>query len=98
MSGMPAPIDASELAALSEGLGISARQLLIAGARLAEMDAAQRNDPECLLRVLDDAKRGDADANASAQMLLTPIAGYAIDDLDRLFATIWPASGAKQGV
>jgi hypothetical protein len=97
MSTMAAPVDAQQLAALSERLGIPARQLLIAAARLAEAEPHLRNDPDYLRRVLDDAKHADAAAQTSAQLLLTPIADYSINDMDRLFATIWPESGAKQG-
>lgn len=97
MSGIAAPIDTAELAALSERLGIPARQLLIAAARLAELDAGLQRDPAFVQSVLDDARRHDASAHACAQMLLTPPAGYAIDDLDRLFATIWPSAGATPG-
>ena len=97
MSSMAAPVDASQLAALSERLGIPARQLLIAAARLAEAEPQLRNDPDYLRRVLDDAKHADTAAQTSAQLLLTPIADYAINDLDRLFASIWPEAGAKQG-
>jgi len=97
MSTMAAAVDASQLAALSERLGIPARQLLIAAARLAEAEPQRRNDPAYLRRVLDDAKHADAAAQSSAELLLTPIAEYAINDLDRLFASIWPETGAKQG-
>ena len=97
MSSMAAAVDASQLAALSERLGIPAHQLLIAAARLAEAEPQRRNDPDYLRRVLDDAKQADAAAQSSAQLLLTPIAEYAINDLDRLFASIWPETGAKQG-
>jgi hypothetical protein len=97
MSTMAAPVDAQQLAALSDRLGIPARQLLIAAARLAEAEPQFRDDPDYLRRVLDDAKHADAAAQSSAQLLLTPIADYAINDLDRLFAGIWPETGAKQG-
>ena len=97
MSTMAAAVDASQLAALSERLGIPARQLLIAAARLAEAEPQRRNDPDYLRRVIDDAKHADAAAQSSVELLLTPIAEYAINDLDRLFASIWPETGAKQG-
>lgn len=94
MSAPDAPFDAPRLAALSQRLGIPARQLLIAAARLAEQPERASN-PAFRERVLRDARDRSRSAEASASLLLTPVPDYAIDELDRLFATIWPASSPQ---
>jgi hypothetical protein len=91
MSAPDARIDAPRLAALSRRLGIPARHLLIAAARLAEQPE-RAGDPEFRERVLRDARDRSRSAEASARLLLTPVPDYAIDELDRLFETIWPGS------
>jgi hypothetical protein len=95
MSAPEARIDAPRLAALSRRLGIPARQLLIAAARLAE-HPERASDPAFRERVLRDARDGSRSAEASARLLLTPVPDYAIDELDRLFETIWPGSSPQR--
>jgi hypothetical protein len=91
-----ATLDTERLAELSRRLGIPARQLLVAAARLAEANPELANDPAYRQRVLQDARNESADAEAAAQLLLTPIPDYAINELDRLFASIWPDSARRQ--
>jgi hypothetical protein len=98
MSGAAAQIDSAQLAALSERLGIAPRRLLIAAARLAQAEPQRKNDPAFLREVLEDARDDDAVTESAARLLLTPIADYAINDLDRLFASLWPDVGERQGV
>jgi hypothetical protein len=95
MSAPDASIDAPRLAALSRRLGIPARQLLIAAARLADLPE-RAADPEFRAQVLRDARDRSRPAEASARLLLTPVPDYAIDELDRLFETIWPGSAPKR--
>lgn len=95
MSEPDARIDAARLAALSRRLGIPARQLLIAAARIADR-RERAADPEFRERVLSDARGHSRPADASARLLLTPVPDYAIDELDRLFETIWPGSSAQR--
>ena len=96
MSAPDARIDAPRLAALSRRLGIPARQLLIAAARLAEQPGRATADHEFRDRVLRDARAHSRSADASARLLLTPVPDYAIDELDRLFETIWPGSSRRR--
>jgi hypothetical protein len=95
MSAPDARIDAPRLAALSRRLGIPARELLIAAARLAE-HPERAGDPAFRERVLRDAHDRSRPAEASARLLLTPVPDYAIDELDRLFETIWPGSSPQR--
>ncbi len=95
MSAPDARIDAPRLAALSLRTGIPARQLLIAAARLAEQPE-RASDPEFRERVLREARDRSRSAEASARLLLTPVPDYAIDELDRLFETIWPGSSRRR--
>jgi hypothetical protein len=81
--------DDAKIAALSRRLGIPARQLLIAAARLAEAPERAR-DPAFRARIVADARTCNADAEHSARRLLTPLPDYALDEVDRLFAGIWP--------
>jgi hypothetical protein len=95
MSASDARIDAPALAALSRRLGIPARQLLMAAARLAA--APERAaDPAFRARVLRDARDRSRAAEAAARLLLTPVPDYAINEIDRLFETIWPGSAPKR--
>ncbi len=83
-------LDTERLAALSRRLGVSARQLLVAAARLADAGPAIADDPAYRERVLRDARNESEAAEGAARLLLTPFADYAINEVDRLFATIWP--------
>jgi hypothetical protein len=82
--------DEPQLSELAQRLGIPARQLLIAAARLAQADPAQASDPAFRERVLRDARNESPSAELSARLLLTPLSDYAIGELDGLFAEIWP--------
>jgi hypothetical protein len=96
MSLPDATLDDARLAALSRRLGIPVRQLLIAAARLAEADPKLANDPEYRQSVLQDARNERPSADAAAQLLLTPMPDYALNEVDRLFASIWPDSANRQ--
>lgn len=96
MNAPTGTLDEAQLAALSQRLGISARQLLIAAARLAE-DPDRAGDPAYLNRVLQDARAESPPAESAARLLLTPVPDYAINEVERLFAGIWPGSAARQG-
>lgn len=97
MSASDAGIDAARLAALSRRLGIPARQLLIAAARLAD-NPGRANDRAYRESVLRDARDGSRAAEASARLLLTPVSDVAIDELDRLFETIWPGASKPRDI
>jgi len=90
MSRVDATIDEARLAALAGRLGVQARQLLTAAARLAQADPARAADPSFRQRVLDDARNESAAAEHAARLMLTPIAQYSVNELDRLFASLWP--------
>lgn len=94
MSTAPGTIDEARLAALAGRLRVSARQLLIAAARIAQADPARASDPVFMRRVLEDARNDSAAAETAARLLLTPVADYSINELDRLFAALWPESVA----
>ena len=95
MNAPSGTLDEAALAALSRRLGISARQLLIAAARLAQ--APERAaDTEYRERVLRDAREESAAAESAARLLLTPVQDYAINEIERLFAGIWPGSSPRQ--
>lgn len=95
MNAPSGTLDGAQLAALSRRLGMSARQLLIAAARLAQ--APERAaDPAYRERVLRDARDESPAAEEAARLLLTPVPDYAINELERLFAGIWPGSSPRQ--
>ena len=96
MSQPDATLDDARLSALSSRLGIPARQLLIAAARLAAVDPRVASDPAYRQRVLLDAQNESPSAEAAARLLLTPMPDYAINEVDRLFASIWPNSANRQ--
>jgi hypothetical protein len=91
-----ATFDATQLAALSRRLGIPARQLLIAAARLANADAKLASDPAYRDSVLRDARNRSESAEAAARLMLTPLPDYALNEVDRLFASIWPETASRQ--
>jgi hypothetical protein len=96
MSTPVGTIGEARLAALAGRLGVSARQLLIAAARIADAEPACANDPAFVRRVLEDARNDSTAAEAAARLLLTPVADYSINELDRLFAGLWPDAVAGQ--
>lgn len=96
MSLPDATLDPARLLALSHRLGIAARQLLVAAARLAEADPRVASDPVYRQRVLRDARNESPSAEAAARLLLTPMPDYSINEVDRLFASIWPDSLRRQ--
>ena len=94
MNRTQALVDTAQLAALSDRLAISPHRLLIAAARLAQAEPHRRNDPVYLRQVLEEARHADPASESAARLLLTPAADYAINDLDRLFASIWHDEGS----
>jgi hypothetical protein len=86
-----ADIDAERLGDLAARLRVPARQLVIAAARLAA-DPERAADPAFRAAVLADARAASPFAEAAAHVLLAPLETFAVDEVDRLFAQIWPAS------
>ena len=97
MNASDAKLDQEQLAALSRRLHVPVRQLLIAAARLAQAEPQLAKDPAFRARVLREAKHASAAAAESAALLLTPLSDYAINELDSLFAGIWPADSRRDG-
>jgi len=92
-----AAIDPERLDALSRRLGIPARTLLVAAARLAEAGAEQAADPAFIARVLADAREGSGAAGKTAEnLLLTPVADFSTNEVERLFASLWPETARRQ--
>ena len=90
-------LDEERLAALSLRLGIPARRLLVAAARLAQAEPARAADPAFRERVLADARNGgSAAAETAANLLLTPVADFSTNEVERLFASIWPETAPRQ--
>ena len=97
MSEESAALDSERLAALSRRLGIPARKLLVAAARLAAADAAQVADPAFRARVIADAREGGSEAaDTAANLLLTPVADFSTNEVERLFAGLWPETARPQ--
>jgi hypothetical protein len=91
-----ATLDRARLDALSRRLGISARRLLLAAARLAEASAEQKADPAFRARVLADARGGGSAAAQTAEnLLLTPVADFSTNEVERLFASLWPENARR---
>jgi hypothetical protein len=91
MSVPGAGIDAKRLGELAARLGVAPRQLLIAAARLAA-DPERAGDPAFRERVLADARAAIPAAEAAARVLLAPLETFAVEEVERLFAQIWPAN------
>jgi hypothetical protein len=83
--------DAPRIDALARALELSPRQLLVAAMRLARADAADSaNEAERRRRALAQVCVAPPATEAVAALLLTPIASYAQDDIDRALANLWP--------
>lgn len=79
-------VDAKPIEALARRLGVEPRQLVLAAARLAREDvSATRVDA-----VLATARRPSTAARHVAELMATPVAGFALDDVDRALAATWP--------
>ncbi len=83
------PFDAQRFSVLAAALDTPPRHLLVAAARLARDGAIV--DPAHRARVVADARGGLGAAEGVAALLLTPIASFAMDELDRALANPWPA-------
>lgn len=81
--------DAQRFSALAAAFGTSPRHLLVAVARLARDGAMV--DPARRTRAVADARSELGAAEGVAALLLTPIASFAMDELDRALANLWPA-------
>lgn len=81
-------VDAERLARLARAFGLAPRQLALAAARLARDEAA---DSPRLRAALAAARAPSAAAQNVAALLATPIASFALDDVDRALAALWPA-------
>jgi hypothetical protein len=79
--------DTARLQALSRRLGLAPDQLALAAARLAREPGAP--DASRRSRVLAEAARPSAAAASVAALLTTPIASFALGDVDRALAAAW---------
>jgi hypothetical protein len=83
---MSAP-DTARLRALARRLGLGPGQLVLAAVRLAREPGAA--EPQRRRRVLAGAARPSAAAENVAALLQTPIASFALGDVDRALAAAW---------
>lgn len=82
--------DTARLQALSRRLGLAPDQLALAAARLARAaDAPDAPDAPRRRRVLAEAAQPSAAAQSVAALLTTPIASFALGDVDRALAAAW---------
>lgn len=79
-------IDAGHIEALARRLGVEPRQLVLVAARLAREDAPAPGADA----VLATARRPSTAARHAAELMTTPVAGFALDDVDRALAATWP--------
>lgn len=82
--------DARRIETLARASGVSTRQWLIAAAQLARDGACAH--PARHRRILAAARVPTCAAEQAAALLLTPIAGFALDETDRALALLWPAA------
>lgn len=83
------PFDAQRFSALAAALCTPPRHLLVAAARLARDGAMV--DPVHRSLAVADARGALGAAEGVAALLLTPIASFAMDEVDRALANLWPA-------
>lgn len=83
-------LDAARIDALARELALSPRELLVAALRLACADAAGANTDERQRHAIAAVRAAPDESEAVAALLLTPIASFAKDDIDRALATLWP--------
>ena len=82
--------DAQHIGALAHALELSPRQLLVAAMQLARADAVDSaNELEQCRQAIADLRASPSATEAAAALLLTPIASYAQDDIDRALANLW---------
>ena len=79
--------DTAHLRALARSLGLAPDQLTLAAARLARDPGAP--DASRRRRVLAEAARPSAATQSVAALLATPIASFALGDVDRALAAAW---------
>ena len=87
--------DAPRIDALAGALDLSPRQLLVAALQLADAEVA--NADERRRDVIAQIRAAPHASEAVAALLLTPIASFAQDDIDRALTDLWPAAAAAEG-
>ena len=90
--------DTARLDALARRLGLAPRQLALAAARLARDEAA---DATRRRAVLDAAHAPTEAMEHVAARMTTPIAGFALDEVDRALAALFllpPAGDTSAGL
>lgn len=80
-------VDTARLQALARRLGLAPGQLALAAARLAREPGAVQAQRR--RRVLAEAACPSAAAENVAALLQTPIASFALGDVDRALAAAW---------
>ncbi len=96
MSAPSGTLDEAQLAALSQRLGISARQLLIAAARLARTIPSAPPIPRTAIACSRTRATKAPAAESAARLLLTPVPDYAINEVDRAVRRHLAGSAARQ--
>ena len=83
--------DEPRIAALAHALELPPRHLLVAAMQLARADAADSANKAGRRRhAIAQVCAAPPAAEVVAALLLTPIASYAQDDIDRALASLWP--------
>jgi hypothetical protein len=84
--------DALRIGALARALDLSPRQLLVAAMQPGNASAADStNEAERLRQAIAQVRAAPRATEAAAALLLTPIASFARDDIDRALAGLWSA-------
>ncbi len=86
MSAFGAP----RIDALARTLELSPRQLLVVALQLADTDAA--NHDERRRHAIAQVRAASHASEGVAALLLTPVASFAQDDIDRALENLWPAA------
>jgi hypothetical protein len=81
-------IDAKRIGELARALRIGPRELGVVAIRLAASGSGAAADAR---RMLASTRTSSSAVQTAAALLMTPLASFAQDDVDRALAAAWPA-------